>query len=160
MIMTSLIFSILFPFMNHPLALGIILIIQTIIIAILTGSMINSYWYSYLLIMIMLSGALVLFIYMATIASNEKFKTPKMSFPLIIPLLLIMFPFIKNNQNKYIFYNNIYNTNSSLQAENLIKLFNIPNMMITMIMVIYLLATMIMVSFIINNNEGPLRKKN
>lgn len=60
--------------LNHPLSIGLILILQTLITAILIGYIINSFLFSYIIIIIILRGALVLFIYIARIASNEKFN--------------------------------------------------------------------------------------
>nr|YP_009485744.1 NADH dehydrogenase subunit 6 [Canthesancus helluo]AVZ00880.1 NADH dehydrogenase subunit 6 [Canthesancus helluo] len=155
--------SIIFTMMKHPLSMGLILIIQTIIIAIYTGMMINMFWFSYILIITMLSGTLVLFIYMASVASNEKFSSSLSMSCLILPMitLCLMIPFLVDQLK----YEKDWSTSKKNMIDNdqlmtLIKLFNMNNMSITIMLVSYLFLTMIAISFIVNIYEGPLRMKN
>nr|AVJ52561.1 NADH dehydrogenase subunit 6 [Agonosoma flavolineatum] len=148
--------SILFLWLKHPLSMGFILIMQTGIIAMLSGTMLNNFFFSYIIMIIMLSGALVLFIYMASIASNEKFKTPvNMMIMFVMSFMITMI--ITNNMN--ITYEYPWNNNIKFSAINLIKLFNTTSMYMTLTVIIYLLLTMIIVSFIASSKEGPLRMK-
>nr|YP_010463250.1 NADH dehydrogenase subunit 6 [Iphicrates gressitti]UUJ37774.1 NADH dehydrogenase subunit 6 [Iphicrates gressitti] len=139
--------SILFMWMKHPLAMAIIIIIQTILVALSTGVMTNSFWFSYIIFIIMLSGMLVLFIYMASVASNEKFNISMKMFMLIVFMLSLTIPtkFMMNNMPPN-YLNMMLNW-----------LFNSKTLYITIIMVLYLFFTMIVVSKIVNINEGPLR---
>nr|UCC45945.1 NADH dehydrogenase subunit 6 [Chrysocoris stollii] len=148
--------SIMFLWMKHPMSMGLILIMQTIIIAIISGMMLSNFFFSYIIMIIMLSGALVLFIYMASVASNEKFKTSINVMVMSIVLMITSMIMTKNiNMIEYPQNNNIYTPIMSLM-----KLFNSMSMYITMMMILYLLLTMIVVSFIANTQEGPLRMKN
>nr|YP_009485679.1 NADH dehydrogenase subunit 6 [Saldula burmanica]AVZ00815.1 NADH dehydrogenase subunit 6 [Saldula burmanica] len=162
MFMTFLM-TMLFLFMKHPLSMGIVLITQTIMISMLTGTMTKSFWFSYMLVMILLSGALVLFIYMASIASNEKFYSSIFLFKLTIMLTLIStILYIKmDSVMKYLCSEStmcMFMENE--QMMNLMKLFNLQNMQLTFMMVMYLLFTMIVVVYNINIYEGPMRAKN
>nr|YP_009048949.1 NADH dehydrogenase subunit 6 [Orius sauteri]AID61660.1 NADH dehydrogenase subunit 6 [Orius sauteri] len=160
MMKMMMISSIMFMCMKHPLSMGLMLIIQTITIAMITGEMIDSFWYSYILVISMVSGMLVLFIYMSSIASNEKFFTStKMSIMIIILIMMsvtMMESSIKTNimesttTIKYLEFE---------QVMNMSKLMNSQIMMITIMMVMYLLFTMIVVSHNTNIFEGPMRKK-
>nr|YP_009917429.1 NADH dehydrogenase subunit 6 [Nabis ferus]QLF99796.1 NADH dehydrogenase subunit 6 [Nabis ferus] len=162
-IMLLLMMMIIFPFMKHPLSMGLILILQTLITTLISGIMYNnSFMLSYILLITMLSGALVLFIYMASVASNEKFKTSSTMLMFIIMWMLITLTLTmvndevlmnmvsKDNMNYYTMYD---------QAISMSNLFNTQSMFLTIMMVLYLLYTMISVTYIVNVFEGPMRKK-
>nr|QGZ10099.1 NADH dehydrogenase subunit 6 [Phalantus geniculatus] len=162
--MTLLLLSMLFPLMKHPLSMGFTLILQTIMIAMMTGVTINMFWFSYILIMIILSGMMVLFIYMASVASNEKFYP---SFKIAIFMLLfltlssIMSMYI--NQMEASMKWPMKKESIMMDTEHLLtlnKMFNVHNMTITILVVSYLLLAMIVISNIVNIHEGPLRTKN
>nr|YP_010032694.1 NADH dehydrogenase subunit 6 [Cletus rubidiventris]QOW08015.1 NADH dehydrogenase subunit 6 [Cletus rubidiventris] len=156
--MTMLIFllmavSSVFIWLSHPISMGITIIIQTVIISIITGLMLGSFWFSYIILISMLSGMLVLFIYMASVASNEKFHM-SMKLMVLVSLLMmcasIYYFYINNNNNSI---NNMESTESLM----LISLFNSKTKMMTIMMVLYLFFSMITVSMIVNISEGPLR---
>jgi NADH-ubiquinone oxidoreductase chain 6 len=54
--------------------MGLVLLIQTLIVALLTGVLASSFWFSYILFLVFLGGMLVLFIYVTRLASNEMFS--------------------------------------------------------------------------------------
>nr|YP_009943347.1 NADH dehydrogenase subunit 6 [Cletus punctiger]QOD41600.1 NADH dehydrogenase subunit 6 [Cletus punctiger] len=156
--MTMLIFllmavSSIFIWLSHPISMGITIIIQTVIISIITGLMLGSFWFSYIILISMLSGMLVLFIYMASVASNEKFHM-SMKLMVLVSLLMmcasIYYFYINNN-------NNLINNMESTENLMLISLFNSKTKMMTIMMVLYLFFSMITVSMIVNISEGPLR---
>nr|ACJ69557.1 NADH dehydrogenase subunit 6 [Ochterus marginatus] len=154
--------SIVFPWLKHPLSMGMILILQTISIALITGMMFNSFWFSYLIFIILLGSALVLFIYMASIASNEKMK-----FSLNMTLSIMLMT--TSMMTMSLIYNKInYESTLSIKAQKfmeneqtmtLIKLFNMKSMSLTIMMITYLLITMIIITHITNIHEGPMRMK-
>nr|UBI44011.1 NADH dehydrogenase subunit 6 [Eysarcoris montivagus] len=148
-----IILSLMLMTLNHPLSMGLILIIQTIMTAMIIGYMIESFLFSYIIIIIMLSGALVLFIYMASVASNEKFQiSVKMSI-----WSMVMFMFI--NFIMYFIYKPMGYMNNNIDKISLIKIFNTMTAQLTFMVIIYLLLTMIVVSNIAKVSEGPLRMK-
>nr|QTC08120.1 NADH dehydrogenase subunit 6 [Parachauliodes asahinai] len=161
----NLLMSINFTMMNHPLAMGLILLIQTILISLITGYMLQTFWFSYILFLIMLGGMLVLFIYMTSLASNELFSFSMKSFMLnsmIFFITLIMFTLFTP-------YFNLLNLDMnnfkliSIYSENnieLLKLYNFPTMNMTLMLVMYLFLTLIIVVKITNINQGPLRQLN
>nr|WRK67322.1 NADH dehydrogenase subunit 6 [Nemoptera coa] len=160
----NMILSMNFINTKHPLAMGLILLIQTIIVSMTCGLYSYSYWFSYILFLIMLGGMLVLFIYMTSLASNELFSISMNWLILSIILLVIssmsmfMFDQLLLNYNNYemmMFNNNLmFNENEN----PLIKLYNNPTMNITIMMMNYLLLTLIIIVKITKINHGPLRQ--
>nr|YP_010895051.1 NADH dehydrogenase subunit 6 [Chasmomma nigrum]WJW73577.1 NADH dehydrogenase subunit 6 [Chasmomma nigrum] len=165
----TLIFSFIFLQMNHPLSMGLMLLIQTIMVCCITGLMTKSFWFSYILFLIFIGGMLVLFIYMTSLASNEMFSmSMKMLvissislFMLTIAILLIDKMLLNynltNNEMNSISNLNSYITENSL---NLLKLYNYPSNLITILLVNYLLITMIASIKITKLFYGPIRSMN
>lgn len=154
--------NIIFFFINHPISIGLTLIIQTIIVRIITGIKIKTFWMSYVLTITILRGILVLFIYIARVASNEKFKKSiKIIIYLITSILItILFLFLRK---KIIIKNNYLRIEiRTFKIRELIflnKIFNNNNIFITIIIVIYLLTTIIVSTHLVNISEGPIRLK-
>nr|APC61788.1 NADH dehydrogenase subunit 6 [Papilio dardanus]APC61826.1 NADH dehydrogenase subunit 6 [Papilio dardanus dardanus] len=164
-------FSIMMLFLNHPLSMGLMILIQTLIICLISGMLINSYWFSYILFLVFLGGLLVLFIYVSSVASNELFNMNfflKMS--LFFSFLLILFISMywklnlnwlnfsfnyemKNFMNFFIFFNNENNINLS-------KLYNNQTHFMMMMLIIYLFITLVAIVKITNIFFGPLRSIN
>nr|YP_007025109.1 NADH dehydrogenase subunit 6 [Gorpis annulatus]AEI53352.1 NADH dehydrogenase subunit 6 [Gorpis annulatus] len=162
MLLMCMMLILMLPLMKHPLSMGFLLILQTVLVAMITGLINNNmFMMSYILFIIMLSGALVLFIYMASVASNEKFKTSiKMLFMIMSVFIFMLLIYYKNdevlmNSHSYNFYNPMieYNQNMLLNS-----LYNNQAMYLTMMAVLYLLFTMISVTYIVNIFDGPMRK--
>nr|ARH54309.1 NADH dehydrogenase subunit 6 [Curculionidae sp. 4 AH-2016] len=163
MFMLNLMFSIIFMFMNHPLSLGCILLIQTILMSLASGYYYYNFWFSYIIFLIMIGGMLVMFIYMTSIASNEKFKMPKfmLLFNFIYMLISTMYFFLKDNFYSYILNSmTIMNFLTNLKSNfSLSKYFNYPGMYIMISLMIYLLFTLIAIVKIINKTHGTFRQK-
>uniref|UniRef100_A0AAU6QFL3 NADH-ubiquinone oxidoreductase chain 6 n=1 Tax=Nepsalus decorillus TaxID=2950594 RepID=A0AAU6QFL3_9NEOP len=161
----NVIMSLNFTQIKHPLAMGLTLLVQTIIISLTCGLYTYSYWFAYILFLIMLGGMLVLFIYVTSLASNELFSFSILNFTLSILLLSITLVIILFMDKTILLLNNIemmkFNMNN-LFSENelsLNKLYNNPTMNITLMMMNYLLLTLIVIVKIVNINYGPLRQK-
>nr|YP_008757817.1 NADH dehydrogenase subunit 6 [Agrotis segetum]AGO44137.1 NADH dehydrogenase subunit 6 [Agrotis segetum] len=155
-------------FLNNPLSMGLMILIQTLLTCLLSGMMIKTYWFSYILFLTFLGGLLVLFIYVSSIASNEMFK-PKINLKKICYFMLMMIMLIQ-----YMYMNNILWMNLSMNADmnnfnemilffnnenkiNLSKLYNNQTFLIMMMLVIYLFITLIAVVKITNIFYGPIR---
>nr|AUN88087.1 NADH dehydrogenase subunit 6 [Somatochlora hineana] len=161
--MTMLIInSFLFSSMNHPMNMGITLLMQTVMMCVLTGLMSQTSWFSYILFLVFLGGMLVLFIYMTSIASNELFMKSNyyfLIFSLIIMsvmLLLMLDPFIMNNNSE----DTLPNMMMANHKNVLIPLYNNPTSYITVFMVLYLFLTLLVIVMITKYNKGPLRPMN
>nr|YP_009441952.1 NADH dehydrogenase subunit 6 [Pityogenes bidentatus]AOY40173.1 NADH dehydrogenase subunit 6 [Pityogenes bidentatus] len=158
--------SMMFIFLNHPLALGGNLFLQTVLIALISGNLIMNFWYSYLLFLIMVGGMLILFIYMTSIASNEKFLIPKYYKSIMLILLMFLFCiFLFTINDKMIekqlsikwmyMYENL-----NYKPWTLSKFFNSPFSQIIIFLMIYLFLTLVMtVKVTTNTPAGALRQK-
>nr|WGL40198.1 NADH dehydrogenase subunit 6 [Aporia hippia] len=161
--------SLIMFFINHPLMMGLLILCQTMLLSLLMGIYINTYWFSYILFLIFLGGLLVLFIYVSSIASNEMMKfSMKFKFNFIL-LLIIIFTFIiyYKNQISINFYNNneMNNFNQYFlfyneSKINLSKLYDNQTFLLIMMLIIYLFITLITVIKITNIFFGPLRSFN
>merc|ERR1712198_806681 len=81
--------SLFFTRLSHPLAIGLALLSQTILICLITGLSSSSFWFSYILFLIFLGGILVLFIYVTSLASNEMF-TPSITIAFVFTRVLLL----------------------------------------------------------------------
>lgn len=160
--------SLFILFLNNPLSIGLIILTQTLLTCLLTGIIIKTYWFSYILFLTFLGGLLVLFIYVSRIASNEIFK-PIINFYKVFIFLLIL-----TLITQFIYLNNLSWINLSINSDiinfydlitffnnenkiNLRKLYNNQTFLIIIILVIYLFITLIAVVKITNIFYGPIR---
>nr|AXS65498.1 NADH dehydrogenase subunit 6 [Curculionoidea sp. 13 KM-2017] len=163
--MMNFMFSIMFIFMNHPMSLGSILLIQTVLVSLLSGLIFNNFWFSYILFLVMIGGMMVLFIYMTSIASNEKFNLPKNKMILFFSCLIVTLLLITIIQDNHFLSMILYKytkwilLNSSNYIFNLSKFYNLPNIQIFVIMVSYLLITLIVTMKIIGKPSKSLRQQ-
>nr|YP_009563994.1 NADH dehydrogenase subunit 6 [Alpheus inopinatus]QAX91344.1 NADH dehydrogenase subunit 6 [Alpheus inopinatus] len=155
--------SLLFTQLQHPLAMGLTLILQTVLICLASGSASSFTWLSYILFLIFLGATLVLFIYVASLASNEMFKLSAplsimMSLPILVstPFLLkeeLLQPLkplsessslteLETTQDPTFFLSMIYSPSTSF---------------LTSFMILYLLLTLIVIVKLSSSSTGPLR---
>uniref|UniRef100_UPI00300227E1 NADH dehydrogenase subunit 6 n=1 Tax=Mesyatsia karakorum TaxID=3111802 RepID=UPI00300227E1 len=167
--MMSIMLSIIFTQMSHPLAMGMMLLLQTLVICLLTGFMTQSFWFSYILFLVFLGGLLVLFIYVTSLASNEMFSlSTKMVTFIVVPFSAMTFVCLF--LDPVFWLTNLLNSDmlsvlsiTSYSEEcipSLMKLYNQPTGYITLMLVLYLFLTLIAVVKITSIFSGPLRQKN
>jgi len=154
---------VLFTRLIHPLAIGLALLLQTILICCTTGLSNISFWFSYILFLTFLGGILVLFIYVTSLASNEIFK------PSIISLLAIMLvslsrtvfllldPIVLSQNNLIKIRSFMLDFHYCKEIDLINTIYNTTNINITIFMVFYLLLTLIVVVKITDSFFGPLR---
>nr|YP_010022664.1 NADH dehydrogenase subunit 6 [Sarcophaga anchoriformis]QOP39512.1 NADH dehydrogenase subunit 6 [Sarcophaga anchoriformis] len=160
-----LIFNFIFLNMKHPLAMGLTLLIQTTLICLTSGLMTKTFWFSYILFLVFLGGMLVLFIYVTSLASNEMFTfSIKLMMTTIIMFLLSISILIFMDKNILTQYSNmeiksIFDMNSYIMENSmsLMKLYNYPTNLLTIMLMNYLLITLIAVVKITKLFKGPLR---
>nr|YP_009744385.1 NADH dehydrogenase subunit 6 [Oxyopes hupingensis]QIE13338.1 NADH dehydrogenase subunit 6 [Oxyopes hupingensis] len=75
----------------QPVFMVSILIFMTLFYSYLIYEVIGSFWFSYMLLMVMLSGVLVIFTYMVSLIPNESFEI----YNLMVLLSFMMMVFIK-----------------------------------------------------------------
>nr|YP_009350166.1 NADH dehydrogenase subunit 6 [Nasutitermes longirostris]AQP26444.1 NADH dehydrogenase subunit 6 [Nasutitermes longirostris]AQP28206.1 NADH dehydrogenase subunit 6 [Nasutitermes longirostris]AQP30020.1 NADH dehydrogenase subunit 6 [Nasutitermes longirostris] len=148
--------SLMFTQMKHPMAMGLMLLMQTTLVCLISGTMYSSFWFSYILFMIMIGGMLVLFMYMTSLASNEMFSPSNkmmLASSITLPILMYMMPTLTNSKEM-----NMHNTmmENEITTTTTVMYNQMMGMMTTML-VIYMLLTLIVVVNIINVSKGPLR---
>nr|YP_009053746.1 NADH dehydrogenase subunit 6 [Parnassius apollo]AHC98644.1 NADH dehydrogenase subunit 6 [Parnassius apollo] len=164
-------FSIMMFFFNHPLSMGLLILLQTLLICLLSGMLINTYWFSYILFLVFLGGLLVLFIYVSSIASNEMFYNnffSKMTLIFIFSFsMLLSYMYIYNmnwlnfiNNYEMINFKNLFIFFNNENKINLSKLYNNYTHLMMMMLIIYLFITLVAVVNITNIFFGPLRLSN
>nr|WCQ71423.1 NADH dehydrogenase subunit 6 [Hodotermopsis sjostedti] len=154
----SMILSVLFTQMKHPLAMGSMLMLQTMMVCMISGSLHQSFWFSYILFLIFVGGMLVLFIYVTSLASNEMFSlsTKMIMITLMIMTLLMTTKSTIMPGNKETIKHEFMMTNeTNLLLE---KLYNQPTGSMTILLASYLLLTLIVIVKITNISKGPLRQ--
>nr|YP_010718966.1 NADH dehydrogenase subunit 6 [Nematus hequensis]WDQ45612.1 NADH dehydrogenase subunit 6 [Nematus hequensis] len=156
--------SIMFYYSKTPISMGVYLIIQTMLMSLLSGLMSMSFWYMYIMFLIMIGGMLILFIYMSSLSSNQKFYFQKNKMMFYLFTFLMFFFFLKN-LNFYSSFNldsvDIMNMSMEENFElkmSLNKLYNLPTNLIMLLVMNYLLLTLFIIVEVININMGPLRK--
>nr|ASY98475.1 NADH dehydrogenase subunit 6 [Tarachomantis alaotrana] len=163
MLSISMTLSIIFLFLNHPLSMGLILFLQTISMCLISGFMSLSFWFSYVLLLIYLGGMLVLFMYVTSLASNEMFfYSNKILMTIGLMPLMFLLIYYMNFTYPMNLYENMENSLILNMTSNnfLLKMYNQPINMITILIASYLFLTLIAVVKIINIEKGPLRQMN
>nr|UOU85120.1 NADH dehydrogenase subunit 6 [Ephemerella notata] len=164
LLLSTLNISCMFLFMSHPLAMGLTLLIQTCLVAFLTGCLNVTFWFSYILFLVFLGGMLVLFIYMTSLASNEMFS---LSYIMVSTLFLLIGLFLLYSLTNLLFdwinptaimTSLFYSSPNNIVPEGLIlKLYNTMTFHLTLLLACYLFLTLIVVVNITSLSEGPLR---
>nr|UGB90515.1 NADH dehydrogenase subunit 6 [Leptomantella tonkinae] len=155
--------SIIFLFLNHPLSMGLILFLQTVLMCLISGLLSTNFWFSYILLLIYIGGMLVLFMYITSLASNEMFfySNKMLILLLFTPLILITIYWLNSSFNIYTFeYLENINTTMTFLHTSLLKMYNQPVNKMTIMIAGYLFLTLIAVVKMININKGPLRQMN
>nr|AKR07182.1 NADH dehydrogenase subunit 6 [Nigidionus parryi] len=163
LMMSSIMISFVMVFVSHPLSMGLSLLFQSTLIALLSGMLNLSYWYSYILFLIMVGGMLVLFMYMTNTASNEKFIFSKPITIMVTLFVMSMLSFLMFSDSwKFIFpvflhKMSIFDWNT---LPSLNKFLNQPFISVSSLIIIYLLLTLVAIIKISNIKHGPLRHLN
>ena len=151
-----------FIFLTHPLAIGFTLITQTILICLVVALSSKLSWFSYILFLIFLGATLVLFIYVAALASNETFK---LSFPItgivIVTLSLAGIFLLFREQSIFIqsSLKDIWLVHDKFSSTHVIlsNIYSYYNLFLTGLVILYLLLTLLVVVGISSTFFGPLR---
>nr|YP_010192466.1 NADH dehydrogenase subunit 6 [Dipterophagus daci]QZO77422.1 NADH dehydrogenase subunit 6 [Dipterophagus daci] len=150
--------NIIFIYSNHLVMMSMILMTQLLIISIFMGLNSMTFWFSYIIFMVIIGSVMIMFIYMTSLISNKKFNKNYwffISLLMIIPMNINLM--IYNNNNKEMMKLNInYLTNEIYK--NLNKLFMENKNLLMLFLSLYLLIMMLIVNKMINIKKGPLMK--
>lgn len=144
--------SLLIIYSSHPVIIIAMILVQSLLTCVLIWFNIKNRWISFVLFLIFLGGLIVLFIYITSLAYNEKFRiklNDQINFINLTILLIIIF-----NLN---FFEKIYYSIRQNLYDNIIILFNSSLIFITLIIIRYLLLTLIVVVKVASKIEAPLR---
>nr|YP_010564474.1 NADH dehydrogenase subunit 6 [Pisidia serratifrons]UZA47090.1 NADH dehydrogenase subunit 6 [Pisidia serratifrons] len=156
--------SLMFTRVKHPLSTGMTLLVQTTLMALYSGSMNHTFWNSYIMFLIFLGAMLILFIYVASLASNEKF-----SFNMKMLLLFFLTWASTSIFSYFVLWTTMlqsvkiepsYISNLNLESINQMmtsSLYEIPNFQFTIFIISYLLLTLLIIVKIMNMKKLPLR---
>ena len=137
----------------------------TVFIALIIGTVYSSYWLPYCLVLILLGGLLVIFIYVSLLASNETFRfSPIVSLLISLVLPASLFPLVFREARightpplspfdltQGVQEVTIYDTFSSLYSSELSSL--------TIFVVLYLLLSLLVVVFNTKSRTSTLRSQ-
>jgi NADH-ubiquinone oxidoreductase chain 6 len=144
--------------------MGLALFIQTILVCITTGNIAKNAWFSYILFLVFLGGILILFIYITSVASNELFIKIKIMPAILITLFIVSLLAVFVLIDPMLLTSNLEETTEIITKRSdsitVIRLFNYPNNIITISVVVYLFLTLIVVVKITESHQGPLRSTN
>nr|YP_010118114.1 NADH dehydrogenase subunit 6 [Sogatella kolophon]QPN54208.1 NADH dehydrogenase subunit 6 [Sogatella kolophon] len=145
--------------MKHPISLGSLLMIQSISTSILTIILTKNAWYSMILFITFSSGLMIMFMYMSSISSNEKFSW-SMKVSIFYTLSLTMISLI--NMDKIYIFNHNWMEKSIYLSENeeiksIYKNLNSNKFFIFNLVTLLILITLISISNLISSFEGPLK---
>nr|UXP34363.1 NADH dehydrogenase subunit 6 [Cambaroides dauricus] len=160
--------SMLFTRLSHPLSMGLALFVQTILICVSSGLSNLSFWFSYILFIIFLGGMLVLFIYIASLASNEIFYlSPNfLHLATLFTLFSILIGFTFTDpllvSTKFKIVSSSLMVSNSFDYTSLLvsTIYSHSSMFFTLFLITYLLLTLFVVVKIINIYSSPMRTNN
>nr|UMB89183.1 NADH dehydrogenase subunit 6 [Coptodryas elegans] len=155
--------SLLLIVSKNPLSKGFMLLILTITTSLSSSMMFMNSWFGYILFLIMVGGMLVAFIYMTSVASNEKFEFPKTQMIIFMQVLIMMMfifmyiymPDSMMNQSM-ISYSQEHPTMMNMYLS---KIFSFPMNQLPIALMSYLFLTLIMVVKMTDFIKGPIRQK-
>nr|YP_010924959.1 NADH dehydrogenase subunit 6 [Chanohirata theae]WKB17937.1 NADH dehydrogenase subunit 6 [Chanohirata theae] len=140
--------------MKTPMSMGITLMVQTFMSTMLIAKISSSSWLPLIMFLMLIGGLLILFMYMSSIASNEKFKF-NLKMTMLYMLMIVATEEMlmeKMNQNESIMIVNQETTSLNM-------IFMKKYLMITTLIFLLLFLTMVSVIFIMKIHKGPLRSK-
>nr|YP_010286770.1 NADH dehydrogenase subunit 6 [Halticus minutus]UKT60751.1 NADH dehydrogenase subunit 6 [Halticus minutus] len=155
--------NMLFMMSNHPMSMGLMILIQTTIISLMSSIIMKSSWLSFMLMITMISGLMVLFMYMSSSTPNKKFLITSKSILTTMYIILLMILLFLYLENKMIINDNYFMMEmmdfKTLSTQSLMKIYTSKNSILTIIIVSYLFFTMIISTLLVNIEEGPMQMK-
>nr|ATN42489.1 NADH dehydrogenase subunit 6 [Calophya schini] len=138
-----------------PFLLGSMLMTQIILSSLLMRMNSNSSWAMMTLMLVMVSGLMIIFLYMTSTCSNMKFDSMKMKslfwyFFIYSPVIFYF--------SQYMYMEENVNMVDCFNMEFL-KMFSMLNSHSSLFMFLYLLVALFFMINLMTLNKGPMRKK-
>ena len=156
--MILLVFS--FTFANHPLLIGVIILILTILLATILGTLRTRTWLSYILVIVLLGGLLVIFVYVSLLAPNESQSI--YNFKEVIVKSLVLITVLLVSASRFSTWTSKSNSFLPIRIEreglNWVYVFYSQDLgPLTIFLVTYLFLTLIVVVFVRKTDSSSLR---
>nr|YP_009469102.1 NADH dehydrogenase subunit 6 [Armillifer grandis]AVC55716.1 NADH dehydrogenase subunit 6 [Armillifer grandis] len=136
--------SALFATLSNPLLMTLSLILQTMLMSFTLNTYLNTPWYPIIISLIMIGGALIIFLYLSTLGPNTIMQPEKIKWSLLTPLALLP----------------LLTTSSPLPA----PLTNNPSITLSsnyiplpLLLMLIIIMTLMSSSMILSNMKSPLR---
>nr|AAS77041.1 NADH dehydrogenase subunit 6 [Aleurochiton aceris] len=140
----------------NPLFLILLLVLFLFYVVLLMVFYMNSYFYSYLVFLLFMSGLMVMFLYLCSVILNEKLVVNvKITVALLSLLVLTVI-----STNLIMFINNLTFNIVYYEFYNLLKFFVYSYNIFSLFFMFYLLACLVVAYELIKKIKGPLRAKN
>nr|YP_009987515.1 NADH dehydrogenase subunit 6 [Bambusiphaga taibaishana]QBZ37975.1 NADH dehydrogenase subunit 6 [Bambusiphaga taibaishana] len=151
--------SIMSMSLNHPISLGSILMIQSMLTSMMMIFMCKNSWYSMILFITFSSGMMIMFMYMSSISSNEKFKINMKLMLILITLLtsIILMNIDLTLTMQFKPTEMILNFQENEEKMSILKNISFNKIYLTIMMTLIILMMLIAISNLINSFEGPLK---
>lgn len=145
----------IFIMVSHPLTIGLILIVQTLIIAFFSRLFLPSFWFSYILILVFMGGLLVLFVYVSTLASNEQINiSPPYLFIFLTLLIFLVLLLIWTPREIFTL------TDNSQLDYSYSWIFSLPLISLSFFLIVYLFIVLVAIVKITKFWGGAIRPAN
>ena len=162
LILTLILYTIttIFIISNHPLIIGFTLITSSVIYAVILYLLNSSSWLIYILIIIFVRGVIVIFIYIASLSSNEPMTFSlrlflKITLMFMVPI--VFFILTKQLKTNYLVRPLINQFFKPQSIELIYKTYNKIILETTVILTVYLFIVLVVAVKIVNNFKMPLR---
>nr|YP_009346104.1 NADH dehydrogenase subunit 6 [Ornithodoros zumpti]AMX74180.1 NADH dehydrogenase subunit 6 [Ornithodoros zumpti]UYB78779.1 NADH dehydrogenase subunit 6 [Ornithodoros zumpti] len=127
----------------HPISMIMTMILMTIYISFNIYLYLKTSWLPFIIILLMLGGMLVIFLYITSLTPNKKFNFKSGPFILFLPLCLF---FPKSNFLP-----------SAINKMDIFNIFNQNNIMFLIIMMLYLILALLVIMSLILASFSPLK---
>nr|QUS62617.1 NADH dehydrogenase subunit 6 [Unkanodes sapporona] len=145
--------------MNHPISMGSLLMIQSMLTSLLTILFTKNSWYSMILFVTFSSGLMIMFMYMSSISSNEKFYW-SMKLTTLTVLILSIFILTKMDYNflfKHKWTEQLLNFEENEEKKTISKIISSNKILLFYNVTLLILISLVSISNLINSFEGPLK---
>nr|AKM70037.1 NADH dehydrogenase subunit 6 [Periphyllus koelreuteriae] len=155
----NLIISLLMTSMKSPLSSNLLILTQSITLTMLINLINKTSWIAFMLTILYVSGLMIIFLYISSIAFNE-INLNKNFKSMIIKIMLILL--ISYYLKTYLNMENFKFENNYLFEDNffILNMFNLPNNMMIYFIMMILFFMLILIIWMLKNNKGPIRQKN
>nr|DAZ91365.1 TPA_asm: ND6 [Pandorites podoceroides] len=150
--------NIMFLLATTPLMLATLIILIVCMVAIFTYSLTTTSWLSFIFFMLFISAMMIIFIYVASLASNE-FITTSMPLPFVF-IFLFSFLFLNPStllEDLTFFSVSTSITDATLTPNLMMKIYTPYISILSMFMIIYLFVALVVVAKNSSISKSPMR---